>query len=159
MITRIGQGWDLHRLVPGRKLVLGGVHIPFERGEEGNSDGDVLIHAVIDALLGAAAAGDIGTHFPPDDPACNGASSRSLLKETMKLLFTEKYAVVNVDSTVVLERPKLGPYIEEIRRTLAADMGIYLDQISVKAKTAEGFGPVGSGEAIEAYAVAALREL
>ena len=159
MITRIGQGWDLHRLVPGRKLIIGGVVIPFERGEEGNSDGDVLIHAIIDALLGAASAGDIGTHFPPDDPACKGASSRSLLKETMKLLFTKKYSVVNVDSTVVLERPKLKGHIEDIRQTLAADMGIYLDQISVKAKTAEGFGPVGAGDAIEAYAAASLKEL
>lgn len=159
MIDRIGQGWDLHRLVPGRKLIIGGVVIPYERGEEGNSDGDVLIHAVIDALLGAAAAGDIGTHFPPEDPACKGASSRSLLKETMKLLYTKKYSVVNVDTTVVLERPKLLPYIEKIRRTLSSDMGIYLDQISVKAKTAEGFGPVGLGEAVEAYAVASLKEL
>jgi 2-C-methyl-D-erythritol 2,4-cyclodiphosphate synthase len=159
MITRIGQGWDLHRLVPGRKLILGGVVIPFDRGEEGNSDGDVLIHAVIDALLGAAAAGDIGTHFPPDDPACKGASSRSLLKETMKLLYTEKYSVDNVDTTVILEKPKLKDHIVEIRQTLAADMGISLDQISVKAKTAEGFGPVGLGDAVEAHAVASLREL
>lgn len=153
---RVGYGNDFHRLREGRKLVIGGVTIPFHKGEEGHSDGDVLLHACIDALLGAAALGDIGAHFPPDDPEWKGISSRILLNKTVEKVCSLGYSIGNIDSTVVLEVPKLRPYIDEIRSLLASDLGLDISKVSVKAKTAEGFGPVGEGKGIEAHAICHL---
>jgi 2-C-methyl-D-erythritol 2,4-cyclodiphosphate synthase len=136
---RVGTGWDLHRLVAGRPLIIGGVEIPHTHGPEAHSDGDVLIHALIDALLGALAAGDIGHLFPPSDEKWRDASSLNLLELTLPRI--EGYAIVNVDSTVILESPKLAPYIEEIRSSLATALGVSVERISVKAKTAEGLMP------------------
>lgn len=153
---RIGFGWDLHRLVPGRPLLLGGIEVPFEKGESGHSDGDVLIHAVIDALLGAANLGDIGTHFPPSDPAYKNISSRTLLEKVMLLVREKGYSIGNMDCTIILERPKLKDYKPRIARQLAEDLGISTDDISVKAKTKEGVDAVGTGEAIEAHACVLL---
>ncbi len=154
---RIGQGYDIHRLTEGRPLILGGVTIPFEKGEDGHSDGDVLIHAVIDALLGALAQGDIGTHYPPSDSRWKGVSSRKLLKETMERVSGSGYSVGNLDCTVIMEKPKLLPYREAIRRTLAEDMGIPLEDISFKAKTKEKQDSVGQGLAVEAMAAVLLK--
>jgi 2-C-methyl-D-erythritol 2,4-cyclodiphosphate synthase len=150
---RSGQGWDVHRLVEGRRLMLGGVEIPHDRGELGHSDGDVLIHALIDAVLGACALGDIGSHFPPSDPAWKDADSGDLLKRTMELARGAGFEIVNADCTVILERPKLGPHRDGIRASLAGLLGIGLDRVSVKAKTYEGLGEVGRGEAVEATAI------
>ncbi len=151
---RVGIGWDLHRLVAGRPLLVGGVAIPFARGEEGFSDGDALTHALIDALLGAAALGDIGRHFPPGDPRWKDISSRVLLARVRGMLEEAGWRVVNVDATVALEAPRIGPHVPEIRQRLAADLGLAPGAVSVKGKTAEGLGEVGRGEAIEAWAVA-----
>ncbi len=153
---RIGQGWDLHRLAAGRPLLLGGVRLPSELGEEAHSDGDVLIHAVIDAMLGAAALGDIGTHFPPSDEAWKDADSRDLLARTAALVRGAGWEPGNVDCTVVLERPRMGPYGNAIRESLASCLGVESSAVSVKAKTAEGLGEVGSGRAVEASAVVTL---
>lgn len=149
----VGIGFDIHRLGPGRKLLLGGVEIPHPAGLVGHSDGDVLLHAVIDALLGAAGLGDIGTRFPDTDPAWKDVSSETLLE---KILPDVRKAgrVVNVDVTLVAEAPKIGPYREAIRRRLAARLGT--GRVSIKAKTMEGLGPIGAGEAIACYAVAQL---
>jgi 2-C-methyl-D-erythritol 2,4-cyclodiphosphate synthase len=152
-LVRIGLGYDIHRLSEGRRLVIGGVEIPHEKGPEGHSDGDVLIHAIIDAILGASAMGDIGSHFPDTDSEYKDIASTELLKRV-----SEKVAKVGrveyVDSVVVIERPKLAPYIVEIRKALAGVLEIPGEKISIKAKTAEGLGAVGKEEAIEAYAVA-----
>ncbi len=152
-MVRIGLGYDIHRLSEGRRLVIGGVEIPHEKGPEGHSDGDVLIHAIIDAILGASAMGDIGSHFPDTDSEYKDIASTELLKRV-----SEKVAKVGrveyVDSVVVIERPKLAPHIVEIRKALAGVLGIPEEKISIKAKTAEGLGAVGREEAIEAYAVA-----
>lgn len=156
---RIGSGYDLHRLVPDRPLLLGGVRIPSPLGELGHSDGDVLLHAVIDALLGAAALGDIGTHFPPSDPAYAGIDSRELLARTIKLIGDAGYYAVNLDTTVILERPKLKEYITAIREQLAADTGLSVDRVSVKAKTNEGVDAVGRGEAVAVHAAVLIEEL
>jgi 2-C-methyl-D-erythritol 2,4-cyclodiphosphate synthase len=153
---RIGQGYDIHRLGENRRLVLGGVQIPSALGEIGHSDGDVLIHAIIDALLGAAAAGDIGTLFPPSDPEFTDISSRILLKQTVDLILRRGFEIGNIDCTVVLEGPKLLPFREEIRKTLSVDLGVSEKDISIKAKTKEGLGAVGNLAAIEAYAVVLL---
>lgn len=143
---RIGQGFDLHRMVSGRKLLLGGVEIPSDKGEDGHSDGDVLLHAVIDALLGAEALGDIGQHFPPSDMAYKDADSRLLLKETLKLT---KLHLVNLDATVILQAPKLAPHIMAIRESLASLLGVDISAVSVKAKTAEHIlGELGRGDAV-----------
>ena len=147
---RIGFGYDNHRLIEGRPLMIGGINIPSQFGEDAHSDGDVLIHAIIDALLGATAKGDIGMHFPPSDERYRNADSKELLKETLKITNAN---IVNIDSTVVLEKVKLKPYIEEIRKTLALILNTHIDMISVKAKTHEGVDSTGKGEAIEAYAV------
>ncbi len=155
---RIGSGYDLHRLGPDRALMLGGVEIPSSVGELGHSDGDVLIHAVIDALLGAAALGDIGTHFPPSDPAYAGIDSRTLLARTMELIGTAGFRPINLDATVILELPKLKPYIRAIREQLAADIGLSVDCVSVKAKTNEGVDAVGRGEAIAVHAAVLIEE-
>lgn len=143
---RIGQGFDLHRMVEGRRLLIGGVEIPSEKGEDGHSDGDVLLHAVIDALLGAEALGDIGQHFPPSDMAYKDADSRKLLSRTLTLT---KCRLVNLDATVILQRPKLAPHIMAIRESLASLLNVDISNISVKAKTAEHIlGELGRGDAI-----------
>lgn len=147
---RIGQGWDLHRLEKGRPLIIGGVTIPFEKGCAAHSDGDVLIHALIDALLGAAAEGNIGILFPDSDPQYKNADSRELLRETVKRL-SPRWETVNVDATVVLQAPKLNPFIDEMRSRLAADLNLDTAAVSIKPKTHEKIGSVGRGEAVEAF--------
>lgn len=155
---RIGHGYDVHRLVEGRRLSLGGVEIPFEKGLLGHSDADVLAHAVMDALLGAAALGDIGKLFPDSDPAYEGADSLALLGRVAGLLGEKGYRVGNVDATVLAQRPKLAPHIPLMREKLAAAMGIDPDRVSVKATTEEGLGFTGAGEGIAAHAVALIEE-
>ena len=150
---RVGIGNDLHRLAKGRKLVLGGVHIPFDLGPVGHSDGDVLVHAVCDALLGAARLGDIGRHFPNSSPQWKNASSLVFLRHVRQLLEAAGYSIVNVDATVGLERPKLAPHISAMETNMAAALGLRSGQISVKAKSGEGLDAVGHGEAIRADAV------
>ena len=154
---RIGEGWDIHALVVGRRLVIGGVQIPFERGLLGHSDADVLLHAITDALLGAAALGDIGTHFPDTDPQFRGADSSVLLAEAARRVRQQGFEVGNVDSTVIAQAPRLMPWIPAMRAAIATALALRQDQINVKAKTAEGLGPVGSGQAIEARALVLLR--
>jgi 2-C-methyl-D-erythritol 2,4-cyclodiphosphate synthase len=154
---RVGIGNDLHRLAPGRRLILGGVRILFEKGPVGHSDGDALAHAICDALLGAAALGDIGTHFPSSSPKWRNVSSLRFLRHTRRLLKEAGYAVVNVDATIGLEQPRLAPFIPKMRNKLAAALGIKPEQVSVKAKTGEGLDAVGRGEAIRADAVALLQ--
>ena len=155
-VPRIGQGYDVHRLVAGRPLILGGVTVPFERGLLGHSDADVLLHAVMDALLGAAALGDIGHLFPDTDPRYAGADSRELLREVAKVLAEAGYAVGNVDATLVAQRPRIAPYVPQMRENLASDLGLALDAVSVKATTEEGLGFTGRGEAMAAHAVALI---
>ncbi len=155
---RIGQGWDIHRLVPGRPLILGGVEIDHDHGLAGHSDADVLTHALIDALLGAAADGDIGTHFPDTDPAWKDASSLRMLVEVARRVRGAGWEIGNVDLTLVAERPRIGPYRDPIRTQLAAALGIDIGAVSLKAKTAEGLGPEGAQAAISAQAVALLRD-
>lgn len=155
---RIGHGYDVHRLTEGRRLILGGVEIPFEKGLLGHSDADVLAHAVMDALLGAAALGDIGTLFPDSDPAYEGADSLSLLGRVAGVLEENGYKVGNVDATVLAQRPKLAPHIPLMRERLAAAMGIGPEQVSVKATTEEGLGFTGTGEGMAAHAVALIEE-
>ena len=158
MTPRIGYGYDVHRLTAGRSLVLGGVTIPWERGLLGHSDADVLLHALMDALLGAAALGDIGKLFPDSDPRYRGIDSRKLLRRVAVLLEREGYAVGNVDMTLVAQRPKVAPYIEAMRANIAADLGVSVTRVSVKATTEEGLGFTGSGEGMAAHAVALLTE-
>ncbi len=153
---RIGQGYDAHRLVEGRKLILGGVEIPFEKGLLGHSDADVLLHALADAILGAAALGDIGHMFPDSDPATEGIDSRIVLRSAAEAARKAGYAVGNCDVTVVAQRPKLAPYIEAMRRNIAADLAVDLSAVSVKATTEERMGFTGSGEGVCAHAVALL---
>ncbi|BBO59850.1 2-C-methyl-D-erythritol 2,4-cyclodiphosphate synthase [Mycoavidus sp. B2-EB] len=156
MKFRIGQGYDIHELVPERPLIIGGVRIPCERGLLGHSDADVLLHAVIDALLGAAALGDIGRHFPDTDPQFGNADSRMLLRETLYRVRAAGYTVVNVDSTVIAQAPKLAPYISGMCANLAADLGVPLECVNVKAKTNEKLGFLGRSEGICAQAVVLL---
>lgn len=155
---RIGHGYDVHRLTAGRKLILGGVEIPWELGLLGHSDADVLTHAVMDALLGAAALGDIGQHFPDTDPAYEGADSLELLRHVTDILSQNGYRIGNVDATVLAQRPKLAPYIPAMREKLAAAMGTETGRVSVKATTEEGLGFTGAGEGIAAHAVALIEE-
>ena len=157
MTMRIGEGWDVHALVPGRALVIGGVAIPFERGLLGHSDADVLLHAITDAVLGAAGLGDIGRHFPDTEPKFRGADSALLLEEAVKRAATAGWRIGNVDSTVVAQAPRLAPHIDAMRGRIAKAMGVELAQGNVKAKTAEKLGPVGEGRAMEARAVVLLR--
>lgn len=157
--NRIGIGYDIHRLVDGRKLVLGGVEIPFEKGLLGHSDSDVLSHAICDALLGAAALGDIGSHFPDTDPKWAGASSLDFLARAAELIAERGYGIANIDATVLAERPKLRPHIQAMRESLASVLRIHVDQMNVKAKTNEGLESIGRGEAMAAQAVALLCEL
>ena len=156
MQLRIGEGWDTHALVPGRKLVLGGVEIPYERGLLGHSDADALLHAITDALFGAAGLGDIGRHFPDTDGRFRGADSVVLLQEAMRRVRAQGWEIVNVDSTIVAQAPKLAPHIEPMRARVAEALGVTAAQVNVKAKTAEKLGPVGMGQSIEARAVVLL---
>ena len=155
-MIRIGQGSDIHALVEGRKLIIGGVDIPHERGLLGHSDADALVHAVIDALLGAAALGDIGRHFPDTDPRYAGADSRVLLRATRELLAARGWRIVNVDSTISAQRPKMAPHIPQMTANLAADLGLPEDCVGIKAKTAERLGFVGREEGIATAAVALI---
>ncbi len=156
---RIGTGYDVHRLTEGRKLILGGVTVPYERGLAGHSDADVLLHAIMDALLGACALGDIGKHFPDTDPAYKDADSRELLRRVEALIAAKGLLISNIDSTVIAQRPKLAPYIEEMRANIAHDLKIDIAQVSVKATTEEGLGFTGAGEGIAAQAVCLLEPL
>ena len=153
---RIGQGFDVHALVPGRKLIIGGVDIPFERGLLGHSDADVLLHAVTDALLGAAGLGDIGRHFPDSDPRFKDADSRQLLRETARLVGKAGYRVVNVDATVIARSPRMAPHVAAMAANIAADLGIEPGCVNIKAKTTESLGFTGRGEGIAAQAVALI---
>ncbi|WP_332827400.1 2-C-methyl-D-erythritol 2,4-cyclodiphosphate synthase [Ramlibacter sp.] len=156
MDLRVGEGWDTHALVPGRRLVLGGVEIPFERGLLGHSDADALLHAITDALFGAAGLGDIGRHFPDTDERFRGADSVALLKEAAARVRAQGWSIGNVDSTVIAQAPKLAPHIESMRARIAQALEIAPGQVNVKAKTAERLGPVGMGQSIEARAVVLL---
>ena len=157
--TRTGLGWDVHRIAPGRPLILGGVAIPSEFGLDGHSDADVLAHAITDAILGAAALGDIGMHFPDSDPRWKGCDSLVFLRHACDLAAQSGYRIVNVDSTVILERPKLKDYRQAIRQRLAEALGLGIDQVSVKFKTAEKVGPVGEGRSAESQAVVTLESV
>lgn len=157
-VSRIGEGWDIHPLVPSRKLLIGGIHLAHDKGEAGHSDGDVLWHAITDALLGAASLGDIGSHFPPSDARWKDADSGGLAKLASDLVAAEGWAVGNIDCTVILETPRLGPYREAIRANIARVLDIPGANVSVKAKTNEGFGEIGAGNAIEARAIVLLVE-
>jgi len=154
---RIGEGWDTHALAADRKLILGGVQVPYERGLLGHSDADVLLHAITDALLGAAALGDIGRHFPDTDARFKGADSMRLLVEAAALVRQAGWAIGNIDSTIIAQAPKLAPYIPAMQRGIAAALGLALDAVNVKAKTAEKMGPVGEGLSMEARAVVLLQ--
>lgn len=156
MTPRIGEGWDIHALVPGRKLIIGGVDIPFERGLLGHSDADVLLHAITDALLGAAGLGDIGRHFPDTDERFKDADSIALLAEAARRVREAGFQVGNVDSTVIAQAPKLAPHIDAMRQRIAQALEVQIGQVNVKAKTAEKLGPVGQGQAIEARAMLML---
>jgi 2-C-methyl-D-erythritol 2,4-cyclodiphosphate synthase len=153
---RIGEGWDTHALVPGRQLIIGGTVVPYHLGLLGHSDADVLLHALIDALLGAAGLGDIGSHFPDTDPRFKGADSMLLLRETARLLTEKGHRIGNVDSTVIAQAPKLAPFIPAMRQRIAEGLGLDVSRVNVKAKTAEKLGPVGQGLSIEARAAALL---
>lgn len=156
---RIGQGYDVHKLVEGRKLILGGVEIPYEKGLLGHSDADVLLHAIMDALLGAAALGDIGKHFPDTDPAYKGISSIRLLEHVADLLEEHQFLIENIDATIIAQRPKMRPYIDTMRENIAKALKIESDQINVKATTEEGLGFTGSGEGISSQAICMLEKV
>lgn len=156
MNLRVGEGWDVHALVPGRPLLLGGVAVPHSHGLLGHSDADVLLHAITDALLGGAALGDIGRHFPDTDAQFYGANSAVLLQEAMRRVRAAGFTLVNVDSTIIAQAPKLASHLPAMCRVIAQTLGIALEQVNVKAKTAEKLGPVGQGQAMEARAVVLL---
>ena len=156
---RIGHGYDVHRLVPDRKLILGGVDIPWEKGLLGHSDADVLVHAIMDAILGAAALGDIGMLFPDSDPRYKGADSLALLREVVRVTAEAGYRVENIDATVLAQAPKLSPHKEQMRRNISDAAGLDISQVSVKATTEEGLGFTGSGKGIAAHAVVLLEKL
>lgn len=158
MNLRIGEGWDVHALVPGRPLILGGVNVPHTAGLLGHSDADVLLHAITDAVLGAAGLGDIGRHFPDTDAQFKGADSSLLLQEAMRCVRAQGWELLNVDSTIVAQAPKLAPHMVAIHAGVAQALGVALSQVNVKAKTAEKLGPVGMGQSIEARAVALLHK-
>ena len=153
---RIGTGYDVHKLVEGRKLIMGGVEIPYEKGLLGHSDADVLAHAIMDALLGAAALGDIGKHFPDSDPACEGMSGSELLRRTARILKDAGYSIVNLDITIIAEVPKMAPHIPRMREAMAEALGIEPEAVSIKATSEEGFGATGEGRAIAAMASALI---
>jgi 2-C-methyl-D-erythritol 2,4-cyclodiphosphate synthase len=156
---RIGQGYDLHRLVQDRPLILGGVEIDHDKGLLGHSDADVLLHAITDALLGAAGLGDIGRHFPDTDPAYKGADSRELLRQAVQLVVKGGWAIVNVDATIIAQEPKLAPHMDRIRESVAQCIGIDLQRVNVKAKTKEGCDAVGERRAMEVHAIALLEAM
>ena len=153
---RVGMGYDVHKLVENRDLIIGGVKIPYEKGLLGHSDADVLLHAIMDALLGAAALGDIGKHFPDTDPKYEGADSLALLVEVGKMLKEKKYSVANIDATIIAQAPKMRPHIDNMRQNIAGALGIDIDQVNVKATTEEGLGFTGTGEGISSQAICLL---
>ena len=153
---RIGHGYDVHRLVEGRKLIMGGVDIPYKKGLLGHSDADVLLHAIADALLGALAMGDIGKHFPDTDPAFKGADSMKLLEHVVGLIRAKGYCVGNLDATIIAQKPKMAPHIQTMRENIARACGVEIDRINAKATTEEGLGFTGTGEGISAHAVVLL---
>ena len=153
---RVGMGYDVHRLTENRELILGGVKIPYEKGLLGHSDADVLIHAIMDALLGAAALGDIGKHFPDTDPEYKGISSIKLLEHVGRLIEEQLYVIGNIDATIIAQRPKMAPYIEQMRENVARALHLEIGQVNIKATTEEGLGFTGSGEGISPQAVACL---
>ena len=155
---RFGFGYDVHRLVGNRKLILGGVEIPSAKGSLGHSDGDVLLHAIANALLGAAALGDIGKHFPDTDQRFKDISSLKILKRVAELLQEHKFAAANIDSTVVLQTPKIAPFTDDMRSVIASTLGLEMDRVSVKATTHEGLGFIGAGDGVAAYAIASIKE-
>lgn len=155
---RIGHGYDVHRLVEGRKCIIGGVEIPSEVGLLGHSDADVLLHAISDALLGAAALGDIGKHFPPSDNAFKDADSRVLLRQVVELIKNNGYEVGNVDATIIAQKPKMAPFVEQMRKNIAEDLGVDISFVSVKATTEEGLGFTGEGRGISAHAVCIIKK-
>lgn len=154
---RIGHGYDVHRLVEGRKLIMGGVEIPWEKGLLGHSDADVLLHAIADAILGAIGEGDIGKHFPDTDPAFKGADSMKLLAHVMGVADSRGYCLGNVDATIIAQRPKMAPHIQQMRENVARVLNAAADQVNVKATTEEGLGFTGTGEGISAHAVVLMR--
>jgi 2-C-methyl-D-erythritol 2,4-cyclodiphosphate synthase len=156
---RIGHGYDVHRLVEGRKLIMGGVDIPYEKGLLGHSDADVLLHAIADALLGALALGDIGKHFPDTDPAFKGVDSMKLLEHVVGLIMAKGYSVGNLDATIIAQRPKMAPHIQSMRENIARTCGVDVDRINIKATTEEGLGFTGTGEGISAHAVVLLERV
>lgn len=158
-MSRVGMGYDVHKLAEGRKLIIGGVEIPHRLGLLGHSDADVLLHAISDALLGAAALGDIGKHFPDDDPNFEGADSRVLLRQVVKIVKEKGFDIENVDATVVAQRPKLAPFIEKMRENIADDLKLDLDCVNVKATTEEKLGFTGKEEGISAYSVCSLNKV
>lgn len=153
---RVGMGYDVHRLVENRELIIGGVKIPYEKGLLGHSDADVLLHAIMDALLGAAAMGDIGKHFPDSDPAYKGASSLALLEKVSSLLDEKGFLIENIDATIIAQAPKMRPYIDTMRENIANTLGISVEQVNVKATTEEGLGFTGTGEGISSQAICML---
>ena len=155
---RVGMGYDVHRLTTGRKLIMGGVEIPYEKGLLGHSDADVLLHAIMDALFGAAALGDIGKHFPDTDPEYEGISSLKLLEHVGRLLDESGYVIENIDATIIAQRPKMRPHIDQMRENIAAALKIETDQVNVKATTEEGLGFTGSGEGISSQAICAVEK-
>lgn len=155
-LMRVGMGYDVHKLTEGRKLILGGVDIPWEKGLLGHSDADVLIHAIMDALLGAAALGDIGKHFPDTDPAYKGISSVKLLVHVAGLLRENDYAIGNIDATIIAQKPKMAPHIPKMRENIAEALGIKISQLNIKATTEEGLGFTGQGEGISSQAICSL---
>ena len=155
---RVGMGYDVHRLAAGRKLIIGGVEIPYEKGLLGHSDADVLLHAIMDALLGAAALGDIGKHFPDTDPEYEGISSIKLLEHVGRLLDEGGYVIENIDATIIAQRPKMRPHIDQMRENIAAALNIETEQVNVKATTEEGLGFTGTGEGISSQAVCAVEK-
>ncbi|MFZ9341234.1 MAG: 2-C-methyl-D-erythritol 2,4-cyclodiphosphate synthase [Candidatus Methylopumilus sp.] len=152
-MIKVGQGFDVHQLVNGRKCIIGGVDIPFSKGLDGHSDADVLLHAISDAILGAAALGDIGKHFPNTNPFIKDINSREILKKVISLLQQKKYSIVNIDATVICELPKLTPYIDQIKKNIASDCNIDLDRVNIKATTTETLGFTGRGEGVAAQAI------
>lgn len=155
---RVGLGYDVHKLVEGRDLILGGVQIPYEKGLLGHSDADVLVHAIMDALLGAAALGDLGKHFPDTDPQYKGISSIALLEHVGHLLEESDYVIENIDATIIAQRPKMAPHIAAMRENVAEALGISVEQINIKATTEEGLGFTGTGEGISSQAICALKK-
>lgn len=157
-MTKVGFGYDVHQLIPGRHLIIGGVQIPFEKGLAGHSDADVLCHAIGDALLGAAGLQDIGHHFPSTDEQYRNISSLIILKEIQRLIAEAKFKIINIDSTIVAEKPQMHPYISQMKAKIATTLTINPDQISVKATTTEGLGFIGTGDGIAAYAIALIEK-